>query len=129
MKRSIFALVFCTVSLVVFAQTSTQGFVEVKNVETRWESYKDGSNDLYGVTFTNKNGFPVTIEAELWINISSSNFAPNQTNRIANTKSFVLQKDEEYTWKVGLTRYIGYEGGASGGYDKYFIKFKAYKSQ
>jgi hypothetical protein len=119
MKKTIMVVIFCTFSLTVFAQTSTQGFVEVKGVETSWNKYPgDNRKEYYGVTFTNKNSFPVIVEVELW----------ESSSRISNTKSFVLQKDESYLWKLELEYYHASRGGYGGsGSFYYHIKFKAFK--
>lgn len=124
MKKTIFALLFFTVSFTVSAQTGTQAFVEVKNVETRWEQYQDDGKNYYGVIFSNKNSFPVTIEAEIWRNHS---FSGGIIPLITNTKSFVLKAGDEYTWKIGLSYYSGHDGGVLGSSNYYYIKFKAYK--
>jgi hypothetical protein len=131
MKKVIFVLFFYVVSFGVNAQTSTPGFVEVKGVETRWEKYKgdDNKTEYWGVTFSNKNAFPVTVEVEVWYNTGSAfeRFTPSQSSRIANTKSFMLQKDESYLWKLGLDYYQGYSGGSRSSSNDYYVKFKAYR--
>jgi hypothetical protein len=115
------------VSFGISAQTSTTGFVEVKGVETRWEKYKgDDNKDYWGVSFTNKNTFAVTVEAELWRAPYVANNALFLTYMV-NTKSFMLQKDESYLWKLDVDYYRGYYGGYNSSDFKLYIKFKAYR--
>ena len=133
MKKTILAMVFFTVSLVLNAQT-TQAFVEVKNVETRWESYKEGSSDRYGIMFSNRNNFPVTVEAELfrYIMFMGGVGSAVALNQVTNTKSFILDANEEYLWKLDLTRFERNRGASyivNGNEFFEYVLFKAFKSQ
>jgi hypothetical protein len=122
------------------AMTQTGGPVEVKGVETRWVQYKSDNteNDLWGISFTNMNSIPVSIESEVWVRDYTYEQAGtmrvvNEPEHIINTKSFVLKPNEEYLWKLNFT-YYGQQGASNnerksvyGGFIYYYVRFKAFK--
>jgi hypothetical protein len=142
MKKAIFMVLFCVVSLAVMAQTG--GVVEVRGVETRWEKYdldepiysprgKKDQRFAYGITFTNKNNFSVTIEAELYQEqYKMDNSYTIVPEKLVNTKSFVLDIGEEYTWKLEFNSYSVQKGAYNdrGHYHdrSHYVKYKSFKN-
>jgi len=139
MKRKILAVLFFLVPFLVMAQSG--GLVEVRGVETRWEKYdldepifsqynRQDQKFAYGITFTNKNNFSVTIDAELMQKPRYND--RNQDDKLINTKSFVLAPREEYTWKLEFNSYNvqrgAYNDRSSSESPDHYVRFKAFKN-
>jgi len=140
-------LCFLTLSTSTFAQLK-----EVKGVETKWVVYNGTDyyvsassgnvikNEYFGYSFTNINKYDITIESELWVakqeiekdrmgNVVKTSFK----EVLVDTKTFVLQSNEEYVWKHNGKKdfqvYIYYSTVLDKVAGDYFIKFKAYKNE
>ena len=136
---------FALMSTVVgFSQLS-----EVKGVETKWDVYDVKINDYnktewFGYSFYNMNGFPISIEAELYKiykRESSRNYDSNiyvEDAILIDTKTFNLAPEETYIWKQEHNsdfkktdkKYPHSDSEWSRGEAiSYYVKYKAYKME
>jgi hypothetical protein len=139
MKGKILVILFFFVPFFVMAQNG--GLVEVRGIETEWEKYdldkpinsswlsnQADQKFAWGVIFTNRNKFSVSIDAELVNNAYISTYQRSILEKIVNTKSFILSPGEKYTWKLCFPQY-DIQKGASDGRDPYsYVRFTAYRN-
>jgi len=139
MKGKFLTVLLFLVPFFVMAQSG--GLVEVRGVETEWEKYdldkpiisswlsnQADQNFAWGVTFTNRNKFSVSIDAELVNNAYISTYQRSIPEKIVNTKSFVLSPGEKYTWKLGFPQYDIQKGASDGRYPYSYVRFTAYRN-
>jgi len=110
MKRVIVILcLYITSVIIVYAQS-----VEVRGIETDSViTYEDGDYRQWGFSFTNKNNFKVSVEAELWYRNDNYN-----KNELLDTKDFIINAGTTYIWDKHFTTYMVVSC---------FVKYKAYK--
>ena len=114
--------------------TSINGFAqlkEVRGVQTRVVVYNDNGKERHGFEFKNENSYPVWVEAELVTHGFQYGRDEYVKGGTMDTKSFTLKAGEAYTWKCGY-RMFTHEGNGyweRDNYDKFFVKYKAYKAE
>ena len=126
---AVLTVLMCLTSTNVFAQLK-----EVRGVQTRVVEYqsdkkeKDVGYNRHGFEFKNENNYPVWVEVELCTN--GFNYSCGTENEgTYDTKSFTLNAGESYIWKVG-DKYIWFcFNSYKDYYDKYYVKYKAYKAE
>lgn len=113
---------------VLMCLTSINGFAqlkEVRGVQTRVVEYKnDEGNERHGFEFKNENSYPVWVEAELVTQGFVYDGYSEVIGGTRDTKNFTLKAGETYIWKCGERMYWKRDY-----YDRYFVKYKAYKAE
>lgn len=112
-----------------------QQLEEVRGVQTRvvkYEAPNDAKNRykmdyLHGFEFTNENKYAVWVEAEL---VTQGFSVGNSDIRggTRDTKNFTLKAGETYVWKCG-EKMVWANYSYDDYYDRYFVKYKAYKAK
>ena len=127
---TILTILMCFASTSVFAQLK-----EVRGVQTRVVTYqsneKKGDYIAYtrhGFEFKNENNYAVWVEAELCTQGFSLGWGDKVNSGTRDTKSFTLKAGETYIWKCG-DRMIWLDTGYRDYYDRYFVKYRAYKAE
>ena len=121
---AVLTVLMCFASANAFAQLK-----EVRGVQTRVVEYQSNEKNDYvggrhGFEFKNENDYSVWVEAELITQGFSCRYG--QVNAgTRDTKSFTLNAGETYVWKCG-DRMIWYDDDY---YDRFFVKYKAYKAE
>lgn len=122
---AVLTVFMCFASTSVFAQLK-----EVRGVQTRVVEYQSNEKINYlgynrhGYEFKNENNYAVWVEADLYTQGFTSGFNEVVAGTI-DTKNFTLKAGETYVWKCGdrmIWDEIDY-------YDRYFVKYKAYKAE
>lgn len=122
---AVLTVFMCFASTSVFAQLK-----EVRGVQTRVVEYQSNEKidnlgyNRHGYEFKNENNYAVWVEADL----CTQGFGTGYRNVVAgtrDTKNFTLKAGETYVWKCG-DRMIWDEADY---YDRYFVKYKAYKAE
>lgn len=130
---AVLTVLMCFASINAFAQLK-----EVRGVQTRVVKYHvtpftyNKIEEIHGFEFKNENSYPVWVEVELCTNGYIERSPRGNTTIIAgtcDTKSFTLNAGETYIWKCG-EKMVADEGILSHDYyDKYYVKYKAYKAE
>lgn len=123
----VLTVLMCLASTNVFAQLK-----EVRGVQTRVVEYQGNESigsigyKRHGFEFKNENNYSVWVEAELNTQGFVYNYYGDSVKKgTRDTKNFTLNAGETYVWKCG-DRMIW---GGDDYYDRYFIKYKAYKAE
>ena len=97
-----------------------------------WNSYGTTYRPWFGYEFTNLNSIPVSVEVELYhkesVKIGYDSYKTEFV--LVATKSFVLKSGESYVFKTsesGISMYASKGAYLEEYYNKYFVKYKAYK--
>lgn len=124
---AVLTVLMCFASTNVFAQLK-----EVRGVQTRVVEYQSDKKHSWvgytrhGFEFKNENSYPVWVEAELCTQGFSYQFEKDPVKEgTTDTKSFTLDAGETYVWKCG-DKMIWWSNDY---YDRYFVKYKAYKAE
>lgn len=127
---AVLIVLMCFASTNAFAQLN-----EVRGVQTRVVEYQDNDGETrHGFEFKNENSYAVWVEAELWMSSYILNAGYYNESKIEggikDTKSFTLNTRETYVWKCGDKTYYapGYQYRVDA-YNKYYVKYKAYKTE
>lgn len=123
---AVLTVLMCFASTSVFAQLK-----EVRGVQTRVVEYQSNENinnvgyNRHGYEFKNENNYAVWVEAELYTQGFSLGDYDEVNAGTRDTKNFTLKAGETYVWKCG-DRMIwwGFDY-----YERYFVKYKAYKAE
>lgn len=122
MKKTmaILSILLCCMSINSYAQLK-----EVRGVQTRVVTYydTDKKRELHGFEFKNENNYSVWVEAELVTQGFTYDYS-EVTGGTRDTKNFTLKAGETYIWKCGERMYWNRDY-----YDRYFVKYKAYKAE
>lgn len=123
---AVLTVLMCFASTSVFAQLK-----EVRGVQTRVVKYQNNNgSERHGFEFKNENNYTVWVEAELCTNGFEVCFGNEVINRgTYDTKSFTLNAGESYIWKVGDKFFYKCCGDWGDFYDRYYVKYKAYKAE
>lgn len=126
-------IVFLTVLMCLASVNAFAQLKEVRGVQTRvveyqgdkkmayhdWSENPEPGYKRHGFEFNNENNYSVWVETELYYS----------DGRIVDTKSFTLNAKESYVWKVGDKLIKSIYGEYTDCYDKYYVKYKAYKAE
>lgn len=121
---AILSVLMCCMSINSYAQLK-----EVRGVQTRVVTYydTDWKEELHGFEFKNENNYSVWVEAELVTQgfTVPYNDHPHVEGGTRDTKNFTLKPGETYVWKCGGRMvWLSHDF-----YDRYFVKYKAYKAE
>lgn len=125
MKKAILFILFLIASIPLMAQANN--LVEVRGVDMQWVQYRSDGKDVWGVKFTNRNTFSVTVDAELIRNayVDRGYTVPEQ---IYNTRSIFLNAGENFTWRLDFNNYSESSGAYNSIIASCHVRFKAYKN-
>ena len=121
MKKVFVVLFLLNITTCLYAQC-----FEVKGVETKIVCTEACEISLakYGFSFSNKNKFQVTVEAELWeIQREMIRKKVIIPSKIIKTHTFVIDAGEVFIWKTGLY----YSDWRTNETDGHYIKFKTFR--
>lgn len=117
-------MIMCLFATNAFAQEKVRG-IETKLVMYDEKDVDSSWDDIYGVEFTNRNSIPVSVDVELW------HRRYNKEDQLSLSKSFVLEPNESYLWKIWKCK--GSDGSIyeCNCYSEcyYYYKYEAYKLQ